>query len=142
MLSKHTHDKNDVPASINAIAFFSGVGKGFIYCYEEELTSKFLIKILNKHFMKAANKLYPNSEDYKVLWDNDSTHTSREMEKWLQDKLLYQKIIKIPARSPDLNITENLWSLLAPKVEKHNVATASFWHNVVRFALLALSMPK
>lgn len=34
-----------------------------------------------------------------------------------------QKIIRIPARSPELNITENLWSLLAPKVEKHNATT-------------------
>jgi hypothetical protein len=123
MIQKHTHNKNDSPACINAIAFFSGVGKGFIYCYEEELTSKFLIKILKQHFFPAANKLYPNHEDYKILWDNDSTHTSGEMEKWLNDRLLFQKIIRIPSRSPELNITENLWSLLAPKVEQHNATT-------------------
>ena len=66
MIKKHTHNKNDKPATINAIAFFCGVGKGFIYCYEEELTSKFLIKILKQHFIPAANKLYPTGEDYIV----------------------------------------------------------------------------
>lgn len=81
MIKKHTHNKNDTPACINAIAFFSGVGKGFIYCYEEELTSKVLIKIMNNNFNNAANTLYPHHEDYKILWDNDSTHTSREMER-------------------------------------------------------------
>ena len=45
------------------------------------------------------------------------------MEKCLNDHLLLQKIIRIPSRSPELNITENLWSLLAPKVEKHNATT-------------------
>ena len=86
-------------------------------------SSQCISQILKEHFFPAASSLYPNHEDYKILWDNDSTHTSREMERWLNEHLLLQKIIRIPSRSPELNITENLWSLLSPKVEKHNATT-------------------
>jgi hypothetical protein len=37
--------------------------------------------------------------------------------------LILQHIIKIPARSPDINFIENVWPTLAAAVEKHNCRT-------------------
>ena len=51
MHQRHTYDRNDSPASINAIVCFSGRGLGFIHVYNEELTSTLLIQILKKNLM-------------------------------------------------------------------------------------------
>jgi hypothetical protein len=121
MRTQHTHDKHDPPVSINAIIMVSARGLGFIHLYEEELTTKLLINIMNKNMMPAVNRLYRQGEDWKLLWDNDSTHTSGDMQVWLRQGST--KVVAIPAHSPDLNWSENVWADLAPRVEKHNAKT-------------------
>src|SRR5436190_313363 len=85
---------------------------------EKELTTKLLIKILNKHLMTAMNRLYRTGEDWKLLWDNAIPHTSHDMQVWLRSGST--KVVTITAHSPDLNITENFWSDFERRVEKHN----------------------
>lgn len=125
MTRRHTHNKHDTPLSINVIVCFSARGLGFIHCFEEELDSALLIRMLSKHVKPAIHKMYEPGEDYKLLWDNDSTHTSNKMQAYLEQQHLYQKIVKIPARSPEFNPTENLFANLAPRVERHNATTVA-----------------
>jgi hypothetical protein len=101
----------------------SGRGLGFIHLYEDELTSKLLITILKKYLITAVNKLYKQGEDWMILWDNDSTHNSRQMSEWLH--LGCTKVVKIPSHSPELNIAENLFANLTPRVEQHNAKTTA-----------------
>jgi hypothetical protein len=118
MHQQHTYDKNNPPPSVNAIVCFSGRGLAFIHVYTEELNSKLLIQILKKQLIKGVDKLYAKGEHWALLWDNDSTHKSSETENWLQSGCT--QIIRIPSHSPDLNIAENLFADLTPRVEKHN----------------------
>ena len=151
MYKRYIYDKNNPPDYTNAIVCFSGTctlshslslsfplshfltfsfsvcclfigkGLGFLHLYEDELTSKLLISILKKYLITAVNKLYVRGEDWMILWDNDSTHTSRQMDEWLHTGCT--KVVKIPSHSPELNIAENLFANLAPRVEQHNAKT-------------------
>lgn len=58
-----------------------------------------------------------------ILWDNDSTHTSHQMSEWLQ--MGCTKVVKIPSKSPELNVSENLFANLTPRVEQHNAKTTA-----------------
>ena len=100
---------------------FSGRGLAFIHLFTDELNSKLLIQILKQNLIKGVNKLYTKGEHWALLWDNDSTHTSAETERWLQSGCT--QIVHIPSHSPDLNIAENLFADLTPSVEKHNAKT-------------------
>jgi len=121
MHQQPVYDRNNPPPSVNVLAFISGRGLGFIHVYKEELTTKLLIQILKRNFMRSVDRLYRRGEDWSILWDNDSTHNSHEMERWLQSGCTH--VLKIPARSPELNICENFWSDLSTRVEKHNART-------------------
>jgi transposase len=123
MTKHHTHTKSDPPVKISIIAGVCAKGFNFIHTYTDELNSKRLIRMLNEHLVSSAERLYRRGGDWSLLWDNDSTHTSNETRAWLQQGLILQHIIKIPARSPDLNYIENVWPTLAAAVEKHNCRT-------------------
>jgi hypothetical protein len=118
---QHTYDRNNPPPAVNAIVCFSGRGLAFIHLFTDELNSKLLIQILKQNLIKGVNKLYTKGEHWALLWDNDSTHTSAETERWLQSGCT--QIVHIPSHSPDLNIAENLFADLTPRVEKHNAKT-------------------
>jgi glutamate synthase domain-containing protein 3 len=51
------------------------------------------------------------------------------MKVWLQNNLV--KVIDIPSHSPELNIAENLFADLEPRVEKHNSTTAEQLKNAI-----------
>jgi len=48
--------------------------------------------------------LLEEDENRLILWDNDSTHTSRETEAWLHERAI--NVIKISSRSPEFNISK------------------------------------
>ena len=77
-----------------------------------------LVNILKKNLIKSVNKLYKKGEHWSLLWANDSTHTSAYTTRWLQEGCT--QIVRIPAYSPDLNITENLWHDLGARIDKHH----------------------
>jgi hypothetical protein len=129
MYQRYIYDKNNPPDYTNAIVCFSGRGLGFLHLYEDELTSKLLISILKKYLISAVNKLYVRGEDWMILWDNDSTHTSRQMDEWLHTGCT--KVVRIPSHSPELNIAENLFANLAPRVEQHNAKTTELLRKAI-----------
>ena len=97
---QHTYDRNNPPPAVNAIVCFSGRGLAFIHLFTDELNSKLLIQILKQNLIKGVNKLYTKGEHWGCT-----------------------QIVHIPSHSPDLNIAENLFADLTPRVEKHNAKT-------------------
>jgi hypothetical protein len=58
---------------------------------------------------------------WRLLQDRDTTHTSRETKRWLDENV--PKTILCPAKSPDLNPIEKIWNTLETKVYRHNPKT-------------------
>ena len=76
------------------------------------------------------DKIYKKGEDWSILRDNDSTHTSKEMQRWLQEGCTH--VIQIPSHSPELNIAENFFAEFTPRVEKHNAKTEKAYRGYTR----------
>jgi hypothetical protein len=54
------------------------------------------------------------TEDHVFQQDNCSVHVSHSTRHYLLEKKI--ELLKWPARSPDLNIVENLWTILSRKM--------------------------
>ena len=83
-----------------------------LYILDGSVDSARYCKTLRETLLPFAQKHY--QKNWLLMQDGASVHRSNETKKWLANNRLCA--IEWPAKSPDLNIIENVWGMLARKV--------------------------
>ncbi len=96
-------------------AGFSATGKTSIAFCTNNLSSLGCTQILEQHLIPYITT--QQNIDFIYQQDNAPIHTSWLSKAWFTDHRI--ELLDWPARSPDLNPIENLWSLLSCKVYRN-----------------------
>lgn len=62
--------------------------------------------------------------------DNDPKHTARNVKSWLLFNCKQQ--LHIPPQSPDLNVIEDLWSIIEQAVQKHRITSKDYLKRILQ----------
>ncbi|CAF3296068.1 unnamed protein product, partial [Rotaria sp. Silwood2] len=101
--------------------------------YDGSLNSDKYIDILDKHLPTAFEKCLPHSSHEILLQqDNARPHVSIKTRKYFKKKHLHP--ITWPANSADLNLIENIWSMIDDKLLKFNINNTEQLKNAMQMA--------
>lgn len=70
------------------------------------------------HILKALRRKFRH-KDFKLVVDNATPHVSKMTANWCQSQRM--TIVRLSPRSPDINITENVWSALETAIWRRGV---------------------
>jgi len=101
-------------AKINVAAGIAFDLKSKIYLFEETLDSDIFIEIAKSTFIPAGKKI--EGGHWALIMDGDPKHTSRKTTEFFAQNGV--QVIKLPAKSPELNAIENIWSVFAHNLEE------------------------
>lgn len=96
-------------------------GIASIHLFRENMNSAKYRDILRDHHLPGARRTFGIRCQWFFAHDNDRKHTSRLVRDYLRTARV--RVLAWPAKSPDLNPVENVWSLLTQKVHDESPNT-------------------
>ncbi|XP_011871657.1 PREDICTED: uncharacterized protein LOC105564120 [Vollenhovia emeryi] len=132
-LSEEKFNPNNVVAthiseriSCTMWGWFSSGAIGEFIDIPSTMNSEEYISIMEEVLLPSVRAIYPVEEVpiIRVVQDNSDVHTSREIQEWFQN---HQEIrlIKLPDRSPDLNLMEDVWEQMIQHWEQRGENTVA-----------------
>jgi hypothetical protein len=127
--AQYTIHKQAHPVKLNVWTCFSAAGCGFMHIFSENMDSKLYAKILKVNLKASADKALPAGKQRYFLMDNAPTHRSEKAKAHIFNASCIT--LDFPPYSPDLNPIENLWNILARKVEQHTCESIAELQDVI-----------
>ncbi|EFN83312.1 Transposable element Tc3 transposase, partial [Harpegnathos saltator] len=97
---------------------------GELVAIPTRMNSAEYIRVLEDSFLPSVRAIYPAEEVpvIRLVQDNSGVHNSHETQTWFRYHPEIQ-LIPWPARSPDLNLIENVWAQMVQRWEPRRERT-------------------
>lgn len=105
--------------SVMVWACMSSSGVGNLQFIESTMDKNKYLDILKSNLLQSAEKLGIR-EGFRFYQDNDPKHKSGIVQTWLIWNCPH--LMQPPAQSPDLNVIENLWTILDQNIRQHQIS--------------------
>ena len=117
---EHCVNKTAHPVKVNVWGCFSAAGPGYLHVCYKNLDSTLYLSVLRGNLIDVARRDFdlapPRIVPWHFLQDNAPMHKSNIVRDWLHTAGV--SVLDFPPYSPDLNPIENLWAIMARRVEK------------------------
>lgn len=115
--------------SVMVWACMSAAGTGNLTFIETTMDKFSYLQILKDNLLVSAED-FGITSDFRFYQDNDPKHKSGIVQTWL----IYNcpHLMAPPPQSPDLNVIENLWSILETNIRKHKISNKTDLKNALK----------